>query len=119
MVSGLLFRDNEVLADDVGLLVRHRGRLVRSYRWDQIREAGLGYGSGMGWRGIIVFPDGGPNDVPGPNSPYPRRYGLAVANVQGGARTHRGGAVQARRHRPRQRGAGGQAICSGSQRPMT
>jgi hypothetical protein len=69
VVSALLFRGNEVLADDVGLLVRHRGRLIRSYRWDQIREAGLGYGSGIGWRGITVFPDGGPYDVPGPNSP--------------------------------------------------
>jgi len=69
VVSALLFGDNEVLADDVGLLVRHRRRLVRSYRWEQIREAGLGYGNGFGWRGLTVFPDGGPYDVPGPNSP--------------------------------------------------
>jgi hypothetical protein len=69
VVSALLFRGNEVLADDVGLLVRHRGRLVRSYRWDQIREAGLGYGGGVGWRGVTVVPDGSPYDVPGPNSP--------------------------------------------------
>ena len=69
VVSALLFGDNEILADDVGLLVRHRRRLVRSYRWEQIREAGLGYGNGFGWRGLTVFPDGGPYDVPGPNSP--------------------------------------------------
>lgn len=40
LVSAVLFRGNAVLADDIGLLVRHRGRLSRSYRWDQIREAG-------------------------------------------------------------------------------
>jgi hypothetical protein len=68
LVSAIVFRRNAILADDVGLLVRHRGRLTRSYRWDQIREAGPGYGS-FGWHGIAVFPDGGPYDVPGPNSP--------------------------------------------------
>lgn len=67
--SALLFRGNEVLADEVGLLVRHRGRLTRSYRWDQIREAGLLPVNGVGWRGMTVVPDGGPYDVPGPNSP--------------------------------------------------
>jgi hypothetical protein len=67
--SAIVFRSNAVLADDVGLLLRHRGRLIRSYRWDQIREAGLGYGNASGWHGITVFPDGGPYDVPGPNSP--------------------------------------------------
>ncbi|MFF5175812.1 hypothetical protein ACFY3U_24730 [Micromonospora sp. NPDC000089] len=64
----VLLRGGGLLADETGLLVRERGRVVRSYRWDQIREAGLSQ-VGHGRMGLIVLPDGGPYDVPGPNSP--------------------------------------------------
>ncbi|MEU7572799.1 hypothetical protein [Micromonospora sp. NPDC049240] len=60
-------RDGALLADDTGLLIRHRGRVTRSYRWAEIREAGLTR-PGFGRLALAVFPDGGPWDVPGPNS---------------------------------------------------
>lgn len=64
----VLLRAGGLLADEDGLLVRERGRVVRSYRWEQIREAGL-TPIGFGRVGLTVLPDGGPYDVPGPNSP--------------------------------------------------
>ncbi|PWR06067.1 hypothetical protein DKT68_23655 [Micromonospora acroterricola] len=60
-------RGDAVLADHTGLLVRHRGRVTRRYRWEEIREAGLTR-PGFGQIALAVYPDGGPWDVPGPNS---------------------------------------------------
>ncbi|MEU7755076.1 hypothetical protein [Micromonospora sp. NPDC049171] len=62
---------NAVLADDIGLLVRGRAGLRRSYAWADIERMGW-VDAGM-WRGmwgstLTVYPRGGPYDVPGPNS---------------------------------------------------
>ncbi|MET8066612.1 hypothetical protein, partial [Micromonospora sp. NPDC005313] len=61
-----LLRNGGLLADDVGLLVRHRGRTVRSYRWEEILQAGP-VSVGFNRFGLAVLPEGGPYDVPGPN----------------------------------------------------
>ncbi|WP_328653030.1 hypothetical protein OG598_03810 [Micromonospora sp. NBC_00330] len=59
---------NAVFADDLGLLIRDRSGLRRSYAWDEIErmgwvDAGLMWGSSL-----AVYPRGGPYDVPGPNA---------------------------------------------------
>ncbi|WFE41647.1 hypothetical protein [Micromonospora sp. WMMD998] len=67
VVSAWLHRDGALLADDTGLLVRHRGTVTRSYRWSEIHQAGLAR-PGFGRLALAVYPDGGRWDVPGPNS---------------------------------------------------
>lgn len=60
-------RGDALLADGTGLLLRHRGRVTRRYRWDEIHQVGLA----RPWFAqvtLAVFPKGGPWDVPGPNS---------------------------------------------------
>ncbi|MFF0154886.1 hypothetical protein [Micromonospora sp. NPDC005203] len=59
---------NAVLADDTGLLLRDRGGLRRSYPWSEIERMGWQDGSMWG-SSLVVFPRGGPYDVPGPNAP--------------------------------------------------
>ncbi|MEW1586523.1 hypothetical protein AB0283_13890 [Micromonospora vinacea] len=58
---------NAVLADDLGLLVRDRSGLRRSYAWDEIERMGW-VDMGMWGRSLAVNPRGGPYDVPGPNA---------------------------------------------------
>ncbi|SCL53426.1 hypothetical protein [Micromonospora chersina] len=60
-------RGDALLADEAGLLVRHRGRVTRRYHWEEIREAELTR-PGFGQVALAVYPHGGPWDVPGPNS---------------------------------------------------
>jgi hypothetical protein len=68
LVLAVRHRRNAVLADDVGLLVRGRGGLRRSYAWNEIER--MGWQDGSIWGSTLqVFPRGGPYDVPGPNSP--------------------------------------------------
>ncbi|MBM0256834.1 hypothetical protein [Micromonospora sp. 4G55] len=67
VVVAWLQRGDALLADETGLLVRHRGRVTRRYRWEEIREAGLTR-PGFGQIALAVYPNGGPWDVPGPNS---------------------------------------------------
>ena len=83
VVLALARRQNAVLADDVGLLIRRRGTLHRSYSWSDIERMGW---RDAGWWGsaLLVHPRGGPYEVPGPNSPvdvarlwHPRRSRLA------------------------------------------
>ncbi|MFI7073365.1 hypothetical protein [Micromonospora sediminicola] len=40
---------------------------IRSYRWSEIREAGIAR-PGFARLALAVFPEGGPWDVPGPNN---------------------------------------------------
>lgn len=58
---------NGVFADDLGLLVRDRSGLHRSYAWAEIERMGW-VDMGMWGSSLSVFPRGGPYDVPGPNS---------------------------------------------------
>ncbi|MDG4811230.1 hypothetical protein O7634_31135 [Micromonospora sp. WMMD1120] len=58
---------NAVLADDVGLLVRSRRGLRRSYAWTEIERMGW-VDAGMWGSVLTVYPAGGPYDVPGPNA---------------------------------------------------
>ncbi|MFI7216984.1 hypothetical protein [Micromonospora maritima] len=67
VVAAWYQRDGALLADDLGLLVRHRGQVTRSYRWSEIREAGIAR-PGFARLALAVFPEGGPWDVPGPNN---------------------------------------------------
>ncbi|MFC4145204.1 hypothetical protein ACFO0M_02945 [Micromonospora mangrovi] len=67
VIVGVVLRRDALLADETGLLVRRRGRVTRSYRWDEIRRAGLAR-PGFGQVALAVHPHGGPWDVPGPNS---------------------------------------------------
>lgn len=74
-------RNNAILADDEGLLLRERGKLTRSWRWTEIDRLGWAAWGYWGAR-LVVHPHGGPYDVPGPNSPVrvghvwnPRRVG--------------------------------------------
>jgi hypothetical protein len=67
VIVGWLHRGNELLADETGLLVRRRGRITRHHRWEEIHQAGLTR-PGFGQVALAVYPDGGPWDVPGPNS---------------------------------------------------
>ncbi|NYH42122.1 hypothetical protein HNR22_001849 [Micromonospora jinlongensis] len=74
---------NAVFADDLGLLVRDRGGLRRSYAWDEIERMGW-VDAGMWGSSLSVYPRGGPYDVPGPNASInvgriwrPRRRHLA------------------------------------------
>ncbi|MDG4799400.1 hypothetical protein [Micromonospora sp. WMMD980] len=60
-------RDGALLADDTGLLVRHRGAVTRSYRWSEIHQAGIAR-PGFGRLALAVYPNGGRWDVPGPNN---------------------------------------------------
>ncbi|MFF0230997.1 hypothetical protein [Micromonospora sp. NPDC005254] len=60
-------RGDALLADEIGLWIRRRGRVTRRYRWEEIREAGLTR-PGFGQVALAVYPNGGPWDVPGPNS---------------------------------------------------
>ena len=60
-------RDDALLADETGLLLRHRGRVTRPYRWDEIHQAGLAR-PWIAQVALAVYPEGGPWDVPGPNS---------------------------------------------------
>jgi hypothetical protein len=66
-IVAVVRRRNAVLADDVGLLIRARAGLCRSYGWDEIER--------MGWRDAGIWgstlelcPRGGPYNMPGPNS---------------------------------------------------
>ena len=68
LACAAVLRGSALLADDIGLLVERRGRLTRSYRWDEIKEAGL-MPAGFGRIALMIYPHGGPYDVPGPNSP--------------------------------------------------
>jgi hypothetical protein len=67
VVTALVLRRDALLADEDGLLVRRRGRVTRSYRWEEIRQAGLAR-PGFGQVALSVYPHGGPWDVPGPNN---------------------------------------------------
>ncbi|MDG4820590.1 hypothetical protein O7635_01830 [Asanoa sp. WMMD1127] len=67
LVIALTRRWNAVLGDDVGLLVRSRGGLTRSYAWTEIERIEWVDG-GMWGSTLQVCPRGGPYDVPGPNS---------------------------------------------------
>ncbi|WP_112726859.1 hypothetical protein [Micromonospora noduli] len=59
---------NAVFADDLGLLVRDRSGLRRSYAWDEIERMGWD-DAGMMWgSSLAVYPRGSPYDVPGPNA---------------------------------------------------
>ncbi|MFE9190995.1 hypothetical protein ACFYL6_15405 [Micromonospora sp. NPDC007208] len=59
---------NAVFADDLGLLVRDRSGLRRSYAWEEIERMGW-VDAGMMWgNSLAVYPRGGPYDVPGPNA---------------------------------------------------
>ncbi|MEU7973530.1 hypothetical protein AB0B48_15995 [Micromonospora sp. NPDC049089] len=58
---------NAVFADDLGLLVRDRKGLQRSYAWDEIERMGW-VDLGMWGASLAVNPRGGPYDVPGPNA---------------------------------------------------
>ena len=70
-------RGDALLADETGLLLRHRGRVTRPYRWDEIHQAGLARPAHreqpprrvwIAQVAVAVYPQGGPWDVPGPNS---------------------------------------------------
>ncbi|MFG1837437.1 hypothetical protein ACGFH8_03265 [Micromonospora sp. NPDC049175] len=76
MVLAFVRWRNAVLADDTGLLVRDRGGLRRSYAWSEIER--------MGWQGnsLVVYPRGGPYDVPGPNA------SVTVARIAQPRRAH-------------------------------
>jgi hypothetical protein len=83
IVLAFVHRRNAVLADDTGVLVRDRGGLRRSYAWGEIERMGW-QDSGMWGTSLVVFPRGGPYDVPGPNASVivariwrPRRAHLA------------------------------------------
>ena len=68
MILAVARRRNAVLGDDIGLLIRTRGGLSRSYAWSEIERMGwqhLGLWGSM----LVVYPRGGPYDAPGPNSP--------------------------------------------------
>ncbi|WP_319460903.1 hypothetical protein [Micromonospora sp. RTP1Z1] len=67
VILAVLLRNDALLADEAGLLVRRWGRVTRSYRWDEVRRAGIAR-PGFGQVALSVFPHGGPYDVPGPNS---------------------------------------------------
>ncbi|WP_139128632.1 hypothetical protein [Micromonospora humi] len=67
VVSAWRHRDGALLADDIGLLVRHRGTVTRSYRWSEIHQAGIAR-PGFGRLALAVYPNGGRWDVPGPNN---------------------------------------------------
>ncbi|WP_430496156.1 hypothetical protein ACQRWP_17565 [Micromonospora trifolii] len=59
---------NAVFADDLGILVRDRRGLRRSYAWNEIERMGW-VDAGMMWgSSLAVYPRGGPYDVPGPNA---------------------------------------------------
>ncbi|WP_328533831.1 hypothetical protein OG836_03760 [Micromonospora zamorensis] len=60
-------RRNAVFADDLGLLIRDRGGLRRSYAWNEIERMGW-VDAGMWGSSLSVYPRGGPYDVPGPNA---------------------------------------------------
>jgi hypothetical protein len=60
-------RQNAVLADDVGLLLRGPGGLTRSYAWTEIERMGW-VDAGIWGSKLELNPRGGPYDVPGPNS---------------------------------------------------
>lgn len=67
IIVAITRRRNAVLGDDVGLLIRTRGGLSRSYAWHQIER--MGWQKGGAWGNTLqVHPRGGPYDVPGPNS---------------------------------------------------
>ncbi|MFG1652530.1 hypothetical protein ACGFIE_21635 [Micromonospora sp. NPDC049275] len=83
IIVAVIVRRNAVLADEVGLLVRGRGGLRRSYAWAEIVRLGW-VDAGLWGSTLTVYPQGGPYDVPGPNSPTtvgriwrPRRRRLA------------------------------------------
>ena len=67
LIVALTRRRNAVLGDDIGLLIRARGRLSRSYAWSQIERIGW-RDAGIWGSTLQVYPRGGPYDVPGPNS---------------------------------------------------
>ncbi|MCZ7436143.1 hypothetical protein O7598_07055 [Micromonospora sp. WMMC241] len=67
VISAWRHRDGALLADDTGLLVRHRGTVARSYRWSEIHQAGVAR-PGFGRLALAVYPNGGRWDVPGPNN---------------------------------------------------
>ncbi|MDG9678088.1 hypothetical protein [Micromonospora sp. DH14] len=58
---------NAVFADDLGLLVRDRSGLRRSYSWAEIERMGW-VDMGLWGISLAVYPRGGPYDVPGPNA---------------------------------------------------
>lgn len=60
-------RGDALLADETGLLLRHRGRVTRPYRWEEIHQVGL-VRPWFAQVALAVYPRGGPWDVPGPNS---------------------------------------------------
>ncbi|MFI7284963.1 hypothetical protein ACIBOV_32390 [Micromonospora chersina] len=60
-------RGDALLADETGLLLRHRGRVTRPYRWHEIHQAGLAR-PWFAQAALAIYPHGGPWDVPGPNS---------------------------------------------------
>lgn len=68
LVLALARRGSAVLADEHGLLIRRHGRIERSYGWADIERMGWQDSSILG-ANLVVFPRGGPYDVPGPNSP--------------------------------------------------
>ncbi|MEV4537522.1 hypothetical protein AB0J82_27465 [Asanoa sp. NPDC049518] len=67
LVVAVTRRRNAVLGDDEGLLIQARGGLRRSYAWSEIDRMGW-EDSGPFGSTLLVFPRGGPYDVPGPNS---------------------------------------------------
>ncbi|MEU8185462.1 hypothetical protein AB0B85_14620 [Micromonospora sp. NPDC049044] len=81
IVLAFLQRRNAVLADDTGLLVRDRGGLRRSYAWPEIERMGW-QNSGMWGSSLVVYPRGGPYDVPGPNA------SVTVARIWRPTRAH-------------------------------
>ncbi|MEU1590841.1 hypothetical protein [Micromonospora sp. NPDC005710] len=67
IIVAVLRLRNAVFADDLGLLVRDRSGLRRSYAWDEIERMGW-VDLGMWGATLAVNPRGGPYDVPGPNA---------------------------------------------------
>lgn len=67
LLIAVLRRGDAVLGDDVGLLVRTRTGLRRSYAWGEIERMGW-VPTGMWGTMLQIYPRGGPYDVPGPNS---------------------------------------------------
>ena len=68
LIVAVTRRGNAVLADEEGLLIRTRHGVRRSFRWSQIER--MGWENTSAWTSeMVVFPRGGPYDVPGPNAP--------------------------------------------------
>jgi hypothetical protein len=67
LITAVIRRGYAVLADEAGLLIRRRQKLKRSYAWAEIDRMGW-VDTGFWGSSLMVYPRGGPYDVPGPNA---------------------------------------------------